>query len=161
MTREPGVRPLDPSDLEELVLLCEEHAEYERAPFSASGLHERLRGALFGPSPRAACWVVDGEEELAGFAVAAEEFSTWDGSSFVHLDCLFLRPAYRGRSLGRALLRRVASFALERGAANLQWQTPDWNVDAVRFYDRSGAKKGNKVRFTLAPEGCRRLTVGG
>ncbi len=113
--------------------------------------------ALFLGSGSARCWVADGSDQLAGFASVNLELSTWDAGHHLHLDCLYLRAAYRGRGWGRALVERVARGALELGAVNLQWQTPIWNDRAVGFYQRLGAEAAKKLRFTLGRDACSRL----
>jgi len=148
-----SARPLERRDLPELAQLCREHAEFEKAAWNDFDRTEKL-DALFLDSADARCWVVDGEGELAGFASVTLERSTWDADRFLHLDCIFLRPGYRGRALGQVLMTRVARAAVEFGAVNLQWQTPAWNADAIRFYRRLGASAAEKLRFTMTPDQC-------
>jgi GNAT superfamily N-acetyltransferase len=87
--------------------------------------------------------------ELLGYAAYSLEFATWTGREYVHLDCLFVRDTNRGNGIGQALLARVTQAATELGAREIQWQTPDWNAEAIRFYQRAGATGRHKVRFTL------------
>lgn len=150
------MRALERGDLGGLVELCREHARYERASWSDHEREQKLE-ALFLGSGSARCWVVEAPDELAGFASANLELSTWDAGHYLHLDCLYLRAAYRGEGLGQALMEHVARAALELGAVNLQWQTPVWNDGAARFYERLGAGAAEKLRFTLSPEACARL----
>lgn len=152
------VRRLEPRDLTELVQLCREHAVYERAPWVERDRTSAL-GALLLDSEDARGWVVEGDGELAGFATATLERSTWDAGHFLHLDCIFLRAGYRGRGIGRRLVAEVAAAATELRAVNLQWQTPAWNEDAARFYRRLGASAAEKLRFTLSPQQCAGLAA--
>ncbi|MEU4117104.1 GNAT family N-acetyltransferase [Kitasatospora sp. NPDC028055] len=151
-TARPGgtIRPATPADLPALARLCAEHAAYERAEPVPADLAARLEPALFTAQPRACCLVVDHGGELTGYASYSREFSTWQAAEYVHLDCLFVAEAHRGEGWGRALLDAVREAAAELGAAQLQWQTPDWNTDAIRFYHRAGAVGRPKVRFSLA-----------
>lgn len=150
------VRRLEERDLPELVELCREHAAYERAPWVEKERIAALKN-LFLTSDGTRCWVLEAPEELAGFASASLELATWDAQRYLHLDCLYLREEYRGQGLGQALIESVAQAALEMGAANLQWQTPEWNEGAERFYLRLGAVAQKKLRFTLSPGGCAQL----
>lgn len=165
MTIAPTIRLLETRDLPELVELCEEHATYERADWIPRDRIGALQSLLID-ADNARCWVVeihsghepaDGKAKLAGFATANLELSTWDAALYLHLDCLYLREPYRGQGLGRALFAQVAAEVERLGAINLQWQTPDWNVDAIRFYRGLGATSKSKLRFTLDTEGCRAL----
>jgi GNAT superfamily N-acetyltransferase len=146
-----AVRPAALTDVPEIVRLCGEHARYERAEHEGSGLCERLAEALFGPSPRLSAWVLDRDGGgLSGYATATVDFSTWSGRTYLHLDCLYLEDDARGRGHGRALLQEVMDAARRNGHSEVQWQTPSWNVKAIRFYKRLGARCAAKVRFTGA-----------
>ena len=147
------IRSLERGDLAELEELCREHAAYERSAWPEYPRQEGFE-ALFLGNERAWCWVVEGDGELAGFASVAVQISTWDARHYLYLDCLYLRPAYRSRGWGRSLMAKAAATALRESAANLQWQTPAWNEGAVRFYDRLGATRTEKQRFTLSPQAC-------
>ena len=138
-----------PDDLEALQLLIREHALFERAAAPDGELVRRLESLLFSPAPRLHAIVAEGDGGLAGYAMASLEVSTWQASEFLHLDCLYLRAGARGAGVGRRILDRVRVLACELGASEVQWQTPDWNDDAVRFYEREGAVGRDKKRFTL------------
>lgn len=143
------VRRAQPDDLEALVAMCGEHARYEKASLAPALTVEALAQALFLPSPRLHAWVAGAAGELSGYATATLEFSTWQACEFLHMDCLFVREGRRGGGTGAALLAAVADFARRAGCAEVQWQTPAWNVDAARFYRRLGAVEKPKCRFFL------------
>lgn len=143
------IRPAQRTDLDELMRFCAEHAAYERADPPGPEAAQGLSIALWGPQPRAMCLVVEDEGRLCGYASFALEFSTWNGREYLHLDCLYLQESQRGKGLGQALLSAVRQAAAHLGVEDMQWQTPDWNADAIRFYRRTGAVARPKVRFTL------------
>ncbi|KQV13941.1 MULTISPECIES: GNAT family N-acetyltransferase [unclassified Kitasatospora] len=146
------IRPARPADLPRIVELAAEHAAYERAAPPAPDLVLRLDALLFGaPIPRLHCLLAElPDGEVVGYAAAAPELSTWQGREYLHLDCLFLRPAARGSGLGVLLMDAVAALAGRLGMTEVQWQTPDWNEGAARFYDRIGAEARTKLRYRLA-----------
>lgn len=143
------LRPFRAADLDELVVLCREHADFEGATWVARADRASDLGALLD-SPDACCFVVEGSNELAGYATAMLERSTWGADRFMHLDCLYLRPPYRRRGLGERLVSAVVERARALGATEVQWQTPATNLAAARFYRRLGADETAKLRFTLA-----------
>ncbi|MDI2127767.1 GNAT family N-acetyltransferase [Yinghuangia seranimata] len=149
----PLVRPARLEDLPAVAVLAAEHAAYEKAAPPARGLAERLGAVLFPPggaAPRAYCVVAElPGGELVGYATCSPEFSTWDASEYLHMDCLFLRDGHRGLRLGPMLVEAVVDRARALGMAHVQWQTPVWNDGAIRFYDRLGATAKEKLRYTL------------
>jgi GNAT superfamily N-acetyltransferase len=143
------IRPAQPGDLDALMQLCAEHAEFERLTPPGPEASQTLSVALWGPEPRAMVLVVADQDHICGYASFALEFATWTGREYVHLDCLYLRESHRGHGWGRALIDKVIDAAAGLGVNEMQWQTPDWNADAIRFYERVGATPRTKVRFTL------------
>ena len=102
------------------------------------------------PSPRLYGWVAVNEQgRLIGYATATIDYSTWMSREFMHLDCLFVSERMRSRGVGARLLASVCEHARKIGIAELQWQTPQWNVKAQRFYERIGGRPAPKMRFTL------------
>lgn len=150
------VRRARPDDMDALVGLCGEHARYERAPcepagYPSEGKPDALARALFSQPARLHAWVARWHGELVGYATASPEFSTWQVREYLHMDCLFVREGRRGSGIGAALLGAVVDFARHQGFIEIQWQTPDWNTDAMRFYRRAGAVGRPKQRFFLEP----------
>lgn len=141
------VRPARAGDAEALAALCRAHATFEKLPYQADGHANRLAQALENAQLHA--WVAERNGEIVGYASATLDFSTLCARTFIHLDCLYLSPQARNCGLGSALMAAVAEFGRSQGCSNMQWQTPAWNEAALRFYDRSGALRLSKQRYTL------------
>jgi len=144
------VRNARPSDIPNLIDLMREHAAYERAAPPADDVASRLSDLLFAPAPRLHARVAEVDGALVGYTTASLELSTWRAREYLHMDCLFLREGTRGAGVGGMLLGAVRQLAIDLGVDEVQWQTPDWNEGAVRFYDRTGAVRRAKQRYTLA-----------
>ncbi len=149
------IRAAGPADAARLARLCADHAAFEQIPYDPAGHAERLTDALAAQPPRLHAWLVVRDDELLGYATATLDFSTLDGRPFLHMDCLYVDELARNHGLGARLMQSVLVCARQLGCTNLQWQTPDWNQDAIRFYRRSGARELTKARFTLSvSESC-------
>lgn len=143
------IRQVTPSDLPELVDLCAEHAAYERSAFDPTGKEQALHHMFFASDARLCGLVAETDGQLIGYATFSVECSTWDAAYYMHMDCLFLRPQARNKGVGKQLMKTIAQRALQLGVKRMQWQTPSFNVDAVRFYDRMGPVKKEKYRLFL------------
>jgi len=75
----------------------------------------------------------------AGFAVWFLNFSTFSGRSGIYLEDLFVRPALRGKGIGKALLVHLAGECVANGWSRLQWSVLDWNTPSIEFYKSLGA----------------------
>lgn len=117
-----------------------ELAEYERARERVVGTAEMLASALFGPEPVAEALIAEVSGKPVGFALFYTTFSTWRCLPGVWLEDLFVWPAHRRGGVGQALLSRVATVAVERGCARVEWSALEWNAPALAFYDGLGAE---------------------
>ena len=151
------VRRARSEDLPELIHLCAEHAAFERTDYSPEGKTEALSAMLFAPGARLMCLVAEEQNALIGYASFSVEVSTWDADRYMHMDCLFLRPSARNQGVGLRLMRAIAQHTLAIGITRMQWQTPAFNVDAIRFYRRMRPVEKEKVRLFLAEEEVREL----
>lgn len=133
------IRRVEPGDVDPVVGLVHELAEYERAADSCLLTADRLTAALFGPSPALFGHVAEVDGEVVGCALWFLSFSTWRGVHGLYLEDLYVRPAHRGAGLGRALLAALAGVCAERGYARLEWAVLDWNAPSIAFYRAIGA----------------------
>lgn len=114
-------------------LICE-LARYEKLSHEVEGTEEDLRRTLFGPRPFAEALIARFEGEPAGFALFFHNYSTFLARPGIYLEDLFVRPAFRGKRIGKALLVQLAKLARERGCGRIEWWVLDWNVAAIEFY---------------------------
>ena len=127
------IRTATPSDVPLIRAFIHDLAEYEREPNAVHITEEQLLNDGFGKERYYECLIAEVDGVPAGFALFFPVYSTWQGRS-LHLEDLFVPPALRGRGIGKALLRRVAAIAVERGCIRLQWDVLDWNEPAIDFY---------------------------
>ena len=81
--------------------------------------------------------VADGKE--VGFALFFHNFSTFLGRAGLYLEDLFVKPEDRGVGYGKAILKKLAAIAVERGCGRLEWSCLDWNTPSIDFYRSLGA----------------------
>jgi GNAT superfamily N-acetyltransferase len=114
-------------------------AVYEKLEHQVTGDEETLRKSLFGSRPAAEVLLAFEDTEAVGFAVFFHNFSTFLGRHGLYLEDLFVKPEARGHGHGKALLRRLARIALDRGCGRFEWSVLDWNEPSIRFYQSQGA----------------------
>lgn len=144
------VRRARGGDVVRLLPLCVEHAAFERLPHDLAHAADALAAALDAAPPSLHAWLAECDGEPVAYATATFDFSTFAAARYLHLDCLYVREGWRNRAIGQQLWEAVRAFALASGCRQMQWQTPDWNADAARFYLRQGAREARKRRYVLA-----------
>lgn len=134
------IRPAAPADVGELLRLIGELAEYEKLSHMAVGTPPMLHDALFGARRSCEALMAEADGRAVGFALFFTTFSTFLCKPGLYLEDLFVEPAHRGAGIGKALLRRLAALAVERGCGRFEWRVLDWNEPSIRFYESLGAK---------------------
>ena len=94
----------------------------------------------FGPRPEFRVVIAEWERRPAGFALFFRIYSTWQGRPGIYLEDLFVRPEFRGKGIGKALLIHLAQIALQENCGRLAWEVLDWNAPAIEFYKSLGAE---------------------
>lgn len=149
------------SDAETIHAFIVELAIYEREPDAVEVTPEVLRAQLCADRPPFECLIAEDAGAPVGMALFFPTYSTWRGRPGIHLEDLYVRPAFRGRGHGVALLRRLAALTLERGGARLEWAVLDWNEPAIRFYEALGARpQGEWTTWRVDREALRSLAAG-
>jgi GNAT superfamily N-acetyltransferase len=126
--------------VEELMRLIRALAEYEKLADMVTGTSAMLRESLFGARPSCEALIVERGARSVGFALYFTTYSTFLAKPGLYLEDLFVEPAHRGAGIGKALLRRLAALAIERGCGRFEWRVLDWNEPSIRFYQSLGAK---------------------
>lgn len=131
--------PATERDTVAILTLIRELAEYERIEHEMTATEDDIREALFGEWPSAEVVLAYVDTDLAGYALFFHNFSTLLGRKGLYLEDVFVRPAFRGRGVGRRLLSHLARVAVERRCGRMEWFVLDWNESAIRFYRSLGA----------------------
>ncbi|HEY0307218.1 MAG TPA: GNAT family N-acetyltransferase [Acidobacteriaceae bacterium] len=133
------LRSAVPADVPLMLAYVRELAEFEHEPESVLATKDDLLRDGFGERAAFGCVMAEWDGEPAGFALYFHNYSTWKGRSGIHVEDIFVRAAFRGRGIGKALLLHVAGIALQEKSGRLQWDVLEWNKPAVGFYEKMGA----------------------
>ncbi len=134
-----SIRPAAPSDSALIFTLIGELAEYERLAHEVDATEADIAKALFGPNPRAFAEIAEWEGRPAGFALWFYNFSTFRGRHGLYLEDLYVRPEFRSKGIGKALLKHLARRCVTEGLTRFEWWVLNWNEPALNFYRSIGA----------------------
>ena len=128
----------DRKDTGLILQFIRELADYEQMLSEVVATEELLEEWIFDKKKAEVLFVMESGREV-GFALFFHNFSTFLGRAGIYLEDLYVRPESRGRGYGKALLKKLASIAVERGCGRLEWWCLDWNEPGIRFYTSLGA----------------------
>ena len=133
------IRRARPGEAGLVLSLVRELAEYEKLLHEVDATEAMIGAALFEANPRLFCDIAEWGGEPVGFAVWFVNYSTFSGRHGIYLEDLFVRPAHRGKGIGKALLVHLARECEANGWSRLQWAVLNWNTPSIEFYKSLGA----------------------
>ncbi len=142
------IRPATVDDAALLRSLIFELADFEKEPDEVRVTAEDLARDGFGAAPKFRALIAEWEGKPAGYALFFGYYSTWRGPG-LYLEDLFVRPAFRGRGIGGALLARVARVARDENCVLLKWEVLHWNKPAIDIYKAMGGQFMDEWRSVL------------
>ena len=150
-----AIRPAHAADAHLIVALLRELAGYEKLLDGFTLNEDAVRRDMLGDACR--CELAFAGGEPVGIATWFWTYSRFGAARGLFVEDLFVRPAFRGRGLGRALLAHLAAIAVEADAF-LAWQVLDWNAPSIAFYKSLGAApRENWIDYRLKGEALKRL----
>ena len=133
------IRPARQEEVGIVLQLIHDLAVYEKAPNEVEATEKKLLETIFSSDPKVFCDFVEVDGEIAGMAIWFLNYSTWQGKHGIYLEDLFVKPEFRGRGYGKALLKHLAKICDDKGYGRFQWWVLDWNSPAIEFYRSLGA----------------------
>ena len=139
MNQTPAFRFAEEGDTPLILQFIRELADYEGMLSEVVADEATLKEWIFRKQKAEVLFVLaDGRE--VGFALFFHNLSTFLGRAGLYLEDLYVKPEYRGRGYGKAILKKLAAIAVERGCGRLEWWCLDWNKPSIDFYLSLGAE---------------------
>ena len=139
MTPKFSIRAATVDDVPLILRFIKELADYEKLPHEVTATEEILRRNLFTERQTAEVLLAREGEEYVGFALFFQNFSSFLGKPGIYLEDVFVKPEFRGRGYGKALMISVARLAKERDCGRFELSVLDWNKPSIDFYRSLGA----------------------
>lgn len=133
------IRTGNPEDMTAVLALITELALFEKEPNAVVVTVEDLLRDGFSENPLFHTFIAEEHGEIIGMALYYYRYSTWKGKT-IHLEDLIVKENKRGTGAGLALYKAIIQQGKKDGVRRIEWNVLDWNTNAIRFYEKSGAK---------------------
>ena len=152
------IRPAGAGDAGTIFNLIKELADYERLSHEVVATEEDIHNSLFGRHPYAEALIGEHRGKPISFALFFYNFSTFLGKPGIYLEDLYVKPEYRSKGFGRRMLAHIARLAIDRNCGRFEWSVLDWNLPAIRTYEKLKAKPMNDwILYRLSGKALRNL----
>jgi GNAT superfamily N-acetyltransferase len=138
------IRKATAADATLIVDMIRELADFEHELEQVDVTPQDLLRDGFGANPSFYASVADWDGQSAAYALYFFTYSTWEGRSSLFVEDLSVRPHFRRKGIGKALLQHMAVIAREHNCFSMHWEVLDWNATAIDFYRSLGARIGNR-----------------
>ncbi|NCB51772.1 MAG: GNAT family N-acetyltransferase [Clostridia bacterium] len=126
-------------DIPEIMSFIKALAAYENMLDDVVATEDLLREWIFEKKTVEVFFAKVGGENI-GFALYFHNFSTFLGRAGIYLEDIFVLPEHRGKGCGKAIFKKLAQIAVDRGCGRLEWACLDWNASSIAFYLSLGAR---------------------
>lgn len=133
------IRDAVQNDMKQVLMLIKELAKFEKEPNAVIINEEQLVRDGFSKNPKFKCFVAESNNEIIGMALGYPRYSTWKGVT-MHLEDLIVTKSRRGNGVGSLLFSKFINYAHSLRVKRIEWAVLDWNVNAIEFYEKNGAK---------------------
>lgn len=133
------IREANLNDIPVIISLIKELAQYEKLLDEVKITYDDLHRELSRENPIINILVAEYDKKIIGYSLFFHNFSTFTGKSGIYLEDLYIKPEYRNKGFGKAVLEKIISIAKEVGCGRVEWAVLDWNKSAIEFYKLRGA----------------------
>ncbi len=152
------IRAAKSQDAKTILKLIIDLAIYEKEQASVLTNLREIEETLFGVNAKASAIVAEENGQVVAYAVYFYNYSTWLGKNGIYLEDVYVRPEYRKRGIGKALLKYIAEIALKENCGRFEWSVLDWNTPAIDFYESLGAQAQDEwTVYRLTGESLKRF----
>jgi GNAT superfamily N-acetyltransferase len=136
------IRFAEEKDAELILQFIKDLAEYEKMLSDVIATVEDIRETVF-EKKYAEVVICEYDGSPAGFCLFFHNYSTFLGKPGLYIEDLYVKETFRGKGLGKAILKYMANIALERNCGRMEWSCLDWNKSSIDFYKAQGAEAMN------------------
>ena len=142
------IRPAEITQASIILDFIKKLAEYEKLSHEVTATVNDLEKSLFSKESNAESVIGFYKDRPVAFAIYFHNYSTFLGKKGLYLEDLFVLPEFRGKGIGKEMLKYLAKIALERDCGRFEWSVLDWNESAIKFYESLGAELKNEWIIT-------------
>ena len=135
----PSLIPVHEHSFDTFFSLIEELADFEALARPDAHAKARLKQDICGESPRIRAYLIEADDHFCGYVITFLSYSSFLAKPTLYLEDIYIQPNFRGKGIGKNIMKKLAQSALESGCARMEWVVLDWNTSAQEFYHGLGA----------------------
>lgn len=134
------IKKADRKDKNDVLMLIDELAKYEKLPPPDSKAKKRLIKDAFGKKPAFKVLLAKIKDDAIGYAFYFYTYSSFLARKTLYLEDIFIIEKHRKLGAGKLLMDELVKIAEKNKCGRMEWCVLDWNTNAINFYEKLGAK---------------------
>ena len=152
------IREAQEKDTGIILEFIKELAVYEKLLHEVTANESLLKKTLFD-TEYAKVLIAEYDGEPAGMALYFHSYSTFLGKPGIYLEDLYVKEKFRGKGLGKGLLKKLAKICDENDFGRLEWSVLDWNKPSIDFYESLGADSQDEwIKYRVTGDTLKKLS---
>ena len=135
------IRKARRSDSKAILKLITELAEFEKLNPPDRSANKRLIKEAFSKNPSFRILLAETKKEVIGYAFYFFTYSSFLARKTLYLEDIFISDKYRNNGVGKLIFKRLIRLAEKSDCGRMEWVVLDWNINAIKFYDKLGAEE--------------------
>lgn len=134
------IRKAKRSDAKDFIRLINELAEFEKLTPPDKAAVKRLKRDAFSKKAIIKVLLAEYQNEIAGYAIYFFTYSSFLARKTLYLEDIYISEKYRGKGIGKEFFKKLIGTAVKNDCGRMEWVVLDWNINAIKFYEKLGAK---------------------
>jgi ribosomal protein S18 acetylase RimI-like enzyme len=141
------IRKAKKSDGKAFIKLILGLAEFEKLPPPDKKAQKRLLKDTFSDKPLINVLLAfdkSSGNKPVGYAIYFFTYSSFRALPTLYLEDIYISPEHRSKGIGKMYLDELKKIAQKKKCGRMEWVVLDWNTNAIKFYDKLGARPMNE-----------------
>lgn len=131
------------ADFERIFELIVELARFEKLKPPSPAAKKRLFSDAFGKKPLYRILISKDGKEITGYAFYFFTYSSFLAKKTLYLEDIYVTQKQRTKGTGKMFFKELVKIAKKENCGRMEWCVLDWNKNAIKFYNKLGAKPLN------------------
>lgn len=134
------IRKAKKADGKALLNLIDELADFEKLDRPDKSAGKRLLKDSFSKKPVINVLIAEKGPEALGYAIYFFTYSSFRARKTLYLEDIFVSEKSRNSGIGKLFFNELIKIAKKNKCGRLEFVVLDWNVNAIKFYEKLGAR---------------------
>lgn len=134
-------------DSQDIIGLIKELADFEKLDPPDRKATRNLVKDIYKKNSPIKVLVAEHGKELIGYAFYFYTYSTFLAKKTLYLEDIYISTKFRSKGTGKILYKKLLEEAKKSKCGRMEWHVLDWNINAIRFYEKLGAKELKEWKY--------------